>query len=284
MKVRWAWFLVPCVLVSVGLLVASQFIFVRTSFFHDLGFGRVGKELTLANYFSVFKDPFYINSLVLTAKISLIVVIWSMVIGYPVAYILARMRSRWGPILLAGAVVTTLVTQVIKVLGFVIIFSADGPVNRFLMGTGIIGQPIKLLGTVSGVVVGQLHYTLSFIILLFFSVIQTIPRSLEEAARILGANPWRVFWRVLMPLSLPGIIAGSLVVFNLTMGAFTAAALLGGGRVLTLPVLIQRTMILETKYATAATLSAVLLAAVLMINVISILMVSRLRMGRPASQ
>ena len=119
--------------------------------------------------------------------------------------------------------------------------------------------PVKILGNVTGVVLGLLHFTLGFVVLLIFSVLQTIPRSLEEAAEVHGASAWRVFRRVVLPLSAPGVIVAGLVIFNLSMGAFTAVSLLGGGRILTLPVLIERTMILETKYAMAACLAAVLL-------------------------
>ena len=124
---------------------------------------------------------------------------------------------------------------------------------------------------------GLLFYTLSFMILILFSVIQTIPRSLEDAAEIHGASRWRVMWRVILPLSLPGVIAGALIVFNLAMGAFTSAALLGGGRVLTLPVLIQQAVLVQTKYAMAGTMAAVLLVIVMSINVLSVLAAATLR-------
>jgi ABC-type Fe3+ transport system permease subunit len=98
-----------------------------------------------------------------------------------------------------------------------------------------------------------------------------------QAAGVHGASPLRVFWRVVLPLSAPGVITAGLVIFNLSMGAFTAVSLLGGGRILTLPVLIERTMILETKYAMAACLAAVLLGTVLLINALVALVVSRSR-------
>ena len=227
MNLRWSLLLLPSLLVSGLLLVASQAVFLRMSFFRDRGFGLTGSDFTWANYVNVLTDEFYLKSLGLTAEVSLTVVAISILCGYPAAYILARMRSRWAPILLAGIVVTALVSEVIKVLGLIIIFSADGLLNRIVIGLGVASEPLKILGTVTGVVVGLLHFTLGFIILLIYSVIQTIPRSLEEAARIHGARRWRVFWRVVLPLSLPGVIGGGLVIFNLSMGAFTAAALLG---------------------------------------------------------
>ena len=277
MKAKWGWFVWPALLSSGAMLFASQAVFLRISFYRDLGFGRVDPDVTLVNYFRVLSDPFYLRSLELTVEVSLIVVLVSLLCGYPAAYILARMRSRWATALLAAIVVTALVAEVIKVLGLIVLFSADGFLNRSLLRLGLVAAPITILGSIGGVVVGLLHFTLGFIILLLFSVIKTIPRSLEEAARIHGASRWRVSWRIVLPLSLPGLVAGGLVIFNLSMGAFTAAALLGGGRILTLPVLIERTMILETKYAMAACLSAVLMGFVVVINVSSMALMPRLR-------
>ncbi len=282
MKLRWGWFLLPSLLVSGLLLAASQAVFLRVSLYRDRGFGRVDADLTLANYVAMLTDPFYLRSLALTAEVALIVVACSLLLGYPAAYILARMRSSWASALLAGLVVTALVAEVIKVLGLIVIFSADGALNRFLVGVLGLSAPIRILGTLHGVVIGLLHFTLGFVVLLLFGVLQTIPRSLEEAAQSLGAGRWRVFLRVVLPLSLPGVAVAALVVFNLSMGAFTAAALVGGGRILTLPVLIERTMILETKYAMAACLSAVLLGSVMLVNAAVATLLARSRLARLA--
>jgi putative spermidine/putrescine transport system permease protein len=277
MRVRWGIVMLPAVVVSVGLLAASQLVFLRMSFFRDRGFGLIDTHPTLGNYLAVATDMFYLNSLYLTVQVSLIVVACSLFIGYPVAYVLTRMPARWATLIIAAVVASALVAEVIKVLGLIVIFSADGIVNRTLVALGATSAPIKILGSMTGVVLGLLHFTLGFVILLLFSVLQTIPRSLEEAAGVHGASPLRVFWRVVLPLSTPGVITAGLVIFNLSMGAFTAVSLLGGGRILTLPILIERTMILETKYAMAACLAAVLLGTVMLINALTALAVSRSR-------
>jgi ABC-type spermidine/putrescine transport system permease subunit I len=277
MRVRWGIVMLPAVVVSVGLLAASQLVFLRMSFLRDRGFGLVDTQPTLVNYLAVITDGFYLGSLLLTLQVALIVVACSLLIGYPAAYVLTRMPSRWASLIIAAIVACALVAEVIKVLGLIVIFSADGIVNRTLVVLGAASAPIRILGSITGVVLGLLHFTLGFVVLLLFSVLQTIPRSLEEAAGVHGASPWRVFWRVVLPLSAPGVITAGLVIFNLSMGAFTAVSLLGGGRILTLPVLIERTMILETKYAMAACLAAVLLGTVLLLNALAALAVSRSR-------
>ena len=280
MRVRWGIVMLPAVLFSVGLFVASQIVFLRMSLFRDRGFGLVDTQPTLGNYLRFATDSFYLGSLGLTLEVALIVVASSLIIGYPAAYVLTRMNPRWATLIIAAIIASALVAEVIKVLGLIVIFSADGIVNRTLIGLGLVAAPVKILGNVTGVVLGLLHFTLGFVVLLIFSVLQTIPRSLEEAAEVHGASALRVFWRVVLPLSAPGVIVSGLVIFNLSMGAFTAVSLLGGGRILTLPVLIERSMILETKYAMAACLAAVLLGTVLLINALAALVLSQGRFAR----
>jgi putative spermidine/putrescine transport system permease protein len=272
--------MLPPLALSLALLVASQASFLRGSFFKDLRLGRIGTDLTFQNYVTLFLDPFYRDSMWLTIQLSAIVTVLTLICGFPVAYMLARMRSRWSLVLLSGIVVTSFVTIVIKVLGLVIIFSANSKLNQTLLSLGLVSEPIAIVGRSSGVVIGLMHFTLGFAVLLLYGVLQTIPRSLEDAAHIHGANRYRVFARVIIPLSLPGVIVTALVVFNLCMGAFTSAALIGGGKIFTLPVLIQQSVVLETRYAMAAAISAILLATTLLINLISIMAVSRFRAAR----
>lgn len=282
MKARWHWILLPSLLLSLGLLLASQIAFLRGGFFRDLRLGRMGTDFTLANYERFFTDPLYLDSLILTVRLSLTVAILTLLVGFPIAYVLARLKSRWTLVLLAGIIAASFITIVIKVLGLIIIFSSGGFLNRFLIWTGIVSSPIAIVGNPGGVVVGLMHFTMGFSILLLYSVVQTIPRSLEEAAEIHGAPRWRVFARVILPLSLPGLVVTGLIVFNLCMGAFTSAALIGGGKVFTLPVLIQQTVINQTRYGMGATISAILMLVTLAINGLSVLAMTKLDKRRSA--
>ena len=280
MRFRWHLLMLPSLTLSLFLLVASQASFLRGSFFKDLRLGRIGTDLTFDNYVALFTDPFYLSSMWLTVQLSATVTVLTLIGAFPLAYMLARMRSRWSLVLLSGVVVTSFITIVIKVLGLVIIFSANGQLNQTIMSLGLSSQPIGIMGRSSGVVIGLIHFTLGFAVMLLYGVLRTIPRSFEEAAQIHGSNRLRVFTRVIIPLALPGIIVTSLIVFNLCMGAFTSAALIGGGKIFTLPILIQQTVILETRYAMAAAISAVLLAVTLLINLVSVLLVGRLKAAR----
>ncbi len=280
MNTRWEYLLIPSFVVSFVLLAASQLTFLRGSLSADMGLGNLSKTLGWGNYQTLFTDEFYVRSLWLTVKVSAIATVCTLLMSFPVAYVIARMRSRWAMLMLAGVVVSSFVTIVIKVYGLIVIFSADGGFNKLMMAVGLLDRPYTIIGNATGVVVGLMQFTMGFAVLLLYSVVRTIPPSLEEAATVHGASRPRVFWRVILPLSLPGVIVGALMMFNMCMGAFTSASLLGGGRVFTLPVLIQRAVIVETKYGMGATLAAVLLVSVILINVVSVFLVRRLRAAR----
>jgi putative spermidine/putrescine transport system permease protein len=149
-----------------------------------------------------------------------------------------------------------------------------------LLQLGFIDRAYSIIGTQEGVVIGLMHFTIGFSVLLLYSVVVTVPPSLEYAAQIHGASRWRVYQRVIIPLCIPGFVVGGLMIFNMCMGAFTSAALLGGGRVLTLPVLIQRTVMMEVQYSTAASIAFILLISVILINLISLMAIRRFRSAR----
>jgi putative spermidine/putrescine transport system permease protein len=181
-------------------------------------------------------------------------------------------------VLVASAVITV----VIKALGLMVLMSSDGPLNQAIVGLGISQAPLRLLSNEIGATVGLVHYTLPLVILVLFSVTQTIPETLEEAARTLGASTWHTMYRVVLPLALPGLVAAGLMAFNLSMGTFTSTALLGGGKVLTLPILIERKAILEVNYPFAAASAMVLLVSALAINLLIFELARRFQWRDPA--
>jgi putative spermidine/putrescine transport system permease protein len=280
MNARWGWWLVGPFVLGFVLLASSQFMFLKASFFADLGFGKTSTTLDLSNYVRIATDGYFLRTLWLTTYISAIVAALCIVVGFPIAHVLARLSSRWTTLLLSAIVLTSFVTIVIQIFGLIIIFRADGPVNRLLLAVGLVSRPFSLVGTVGGVVVGLVYSAFGFAVMLLYSVARTIPPSLDEAAAIHGASRPRIFLRIILPLCVPGLVVGFLTVFNLCMGAFTSAALLGGGRVLTLPVLIQRTMLLDVKYGMAGALAAVLLVSVVALNLLSIALLRRFRAAR----
>lgn len=279
MKARWDLLLLPSMLVSMALLCISQFVFLKGSLQRDLGMGKLAPGLGLGNYRELVSDGYYLETLRLSIGVSLAATVLTLLLAFPVAYIIARIQSRAGLVLLAAVVVSSFVSIVVKVLGLILIFSANGPFNTLLLSLGWIHSPISVVGSLTGVVLGLTHYSLGFAVLLFYSAAITVPRSLEDAASLLGATRLGAFRQVVLPLCLPALVAGALVIFNVSMGGFTSTALIGAGKVITLPVLIQRTTLLENSFGMAAALAALLLASVLVINFVSVLAVTRMRKG-----
>lgn len=265
----WRLLLILPLAVSLLLFAVPQYFFISMSFHPNLGYGKIGDVLTLDNYIRIFTDPLYLSALGRTLALSAATALTCLVLGFPVAYVLARSQSRWTTLLLGLLVAANFVTPVVKDLGLIILLSKTGMVNLFLGLVGAVSQPVTWLGSNAGVLIGLVHYTLPLIVLLLHSVIQTVPRSLEDAAHVHGASRLRVFYGVIIPIIKPGLVAAALMVFNLAAGAFTTPALLGGGRVLTFSILIQRATILDVDYPFAASLSSVLLVFVFALNLLA---------------
>lgn len=274
-KAPWAWMMFGPLLICVALLGATQYAFLEKSFFRELGMGLTGPAVGFDNYIAVFRSSFYRGAIETTLVVAAAATLGCILCAYPLAYAIARLQSRWAIAMLTGVLLASLITAPIKVLGLIIIFGKESGLNRALMWLGAVDQPITILGTRIGVVVGLIYYSLAFAVLLLYSVIRTIPVSLEEAAAAQGCGRWRIMWRVVLPLSAPGLTAVSLTVFNLSMGAFAAASLMGAGRVPTLPVVIYQSVFIEAKYATGSALAMILLCLVLIVNVLSTLLLAR---------
>ena len=282
MRANWGLILVPSFLVGMIMLIFPQVVFLRASFFEDLGLGLLGDTLDLRNYITAFTDFYYLDALKLNFFLATTVVFLTIAVSFPVAYTIARMTPKWAMFVLAAVVVSAFVSVAIKVLGIIILFASDGPLVKTLKALGIVSERFAVIGTMPGVILGMTYLGISFMVLMLFSVLQTVPRSLEEAAEIHGAARWRVYWRVIIPLSLPGLISTSLLLFNIIMGAFVSALILGGGKILTLPVLIQRSLLVHVEYGMSATLSSLLLIVVLTVNIVSVILVTRIRAARMA--
>jgi ABC-type spermidine/putrescine transport system permease subunit I len=269
--VKAPWFRVMAgpLLVTLVLLAGSQAVFLRASLYRDLGYGLHADTPSLDNYVRILTDPFTYDVLWTTASLSAIAAAWTVGLGFPTAYVLARSRSRWALAMLALILLSAFVTIAIKIYGLMILFAANGVLNQALLAAHLVAAPVTLIGTRFGVVVGFSYFSFGFAVLLLYGVVRTIPRSLEDAAAAHGAGRLRTMLRVVLPLSLPGLGAAYLTVFNLCMGAFTSAALLGAGRVLTLPVLIERTILAEARYGRGGALAALLMAVVLAANLVA---------------
>ena len=267
---NWNLLSLPGVVFLVGAFLIPLFFLVSKSFQLDAGRARLEPGFTLANYTRFFGDEFYLGILGRTLLLGLVVVSSCVVLAYPTAYFLARNRSRHRGILIFLIVAPLLISVVIRNLGWIPLLSPNGVLNWILLSLGLISSPLRLLNNFAGVAIGLTHSLLPFMILTLIAVIQRIDRSLEEAAMNLGASPWQTFMYVVLPLSRLGLINGYLIVLTTAISAFTTPALLGGRRVLVLPIYIEQQIRYALQYAFGATAATVLLVAAVLLTIASL--------------
>ncbi|MEO6839952.1 MAG: ABC transporter permease [Bradyrhizobium sp.] len=213
--------------VSLGLL-APLAILLRYSF-NTLDPRRIMVEtFSLDNYVKFFADSYYTDILWTTLRVAALCTVACLVMGFPLAYVLARTRSRFKNVLIMLVVLPLFVGNAVRAAGWMTIFGSKGFLNVTLMQFGVINEPLQIMYTESAVVAGIIAVSLPYMVLTLQSVIEGINRNVEEAAFSLGAGPMTMFRRVLLPLSLPGILAGTILTFILGMNAYATPVLLGG--------------------------------------------------------
>lgn len=188
-------------------------------------------HFTLASYIRLFGTFFYLSVVLQTMELAGIVTAATLLLGYPVAFWLARTRSRLKGLLTYLVFLPLMVGIVVRIYGWLVILGTKGLVNSVLLGLGIVRFPERLLLTQGAVVLGLVETVLPFMIMPVMASLQGIDARIEEAARAVGATPWQAFLRVTLPMSVPGIVAGSLMTFSLSITAYAVPALLGGSRV-----------------------------------------------------
>jgi putative spermidine/putrescine transport system permease protein len=249
----------PAALITASLLVASLII-VRFSFNTWSAARGMAPAWTLANYVAFASDPFHYKAFLTTLRIGLIVTVTALLLGYPVAYLLAVSRRKH--LLLFLIVLPLMMDVLVRAYGWIVLLSRSGLVNRVFVATSMFTRPMQFLGTETAVVLELLHEVLPFMILPIAGVLQRIDPALREAAVGLGAAPFTAFLRVTLPLSLPGLLAGTLLTFSLAMSAFVAPLVLGGGRVPMMSILIQQQMTMLLNWPAGAAQAVVLVALV----------------------
>jgi putative spermidine/putrescine transport system permease protein len=184
--------------------------------------------VTFRHYAKLVTDSYYLEIIGRTLGLGLSVTALTLVIGYPVAFFLARTRSRWRGWLTILVVFPLLLNLVVRTFGWIALLAQNGLVNQALITLGLVDAPVKLLFNFAGLLIGLTHIFLPFMVLVLVGAIQNIPRDVEDAARVLGASWASAFLRVTLPLSAPGVLSGSILVFVLTISALVTPRLLGG--------------------------------------------------------
>jgi len=233
-------------------------------------------EFTSANYAKLF-ELYYANLFVRTLRLSVVVTLVCVVLGYPLAYVLARSTSRVMTLGLFLLIMPLMVSTVIRVFGWVVILGNQGLVNQALRRLGA-GDGVQLLHTEAAVIVGLAQQSMPFMVLPIMASIERISPSLEEAARNLGASWGQMFTRTILPLSMPGLLSGALLVFSVSMSAFVTPALMGGRRSRMIGQQIYEEVLSAYNWPGAASLTIVL--ALLMLGLVGLALWASRRRAR----
>lgn len=264
----------PAVYLLAAFFVPLAFLLVLSVYRFDAGL--IVPDVTVANYRRFFTDGFYLRGFLRTLEIAGLVALVVTVLSYPVAYFLTRTRSRFKGLLIALVLAPELSGVVLRTYGWIVILEDRGLVNTLLMNLGWIDAPLRLAQSFTGVAIGLTHVLMPFAILAIFSTLQTIDPVLEHAAQNLGANRRRTFFKVLLPLSLPGVVGAFFLTFTVAASAYATPAILGGSGFHVLATMIYRQLLFFLNWPLAAVMSLVLLLAVLLVAVLGNRLESRI--------
>ena len=191
-------------------------------------------------YIDFFKDSHFMAVLGRTLSISLIVTIFCAVLGLPAAYVISGVSKKWRGILIALTLFPLLTNSVIRSFAWITILGKNGVINNLLMMFGVINEPLSLLYTDFSIIIGSVYLFLPTMIMTLVGVLENIDDDLLEAAATLGLSPLKGFFKIILPLSLPGMIVGSILVFTGTLTAYTTPQLLGGNKKMMLATLLYQ--------------------------------------------
>lgn len=230
----------------------------------DPGLGMY-PSVTLSNYGDFITDSYFRGIFLKTLRLALVVTLIALVLGYPYAYFLAMSRGPVRNLLLLIVIVPLLIDVLVRAYGWLILLGDRGLINQSLISLGVRDEPFYMLYTETSVVIELIHEILPFMVLPIAAVLEKIDPSLTEAGQSLGASKLQTFLRITLPISLPGILAGTLLCFALSASAFVAPLVLGGGKVMVMSLLIRTQMSVLLNWPFAAAESIILVALTLII-------------------
>src|SRR5699024_9940721 len=225
------WLLIPALVAILISFVVPLIVLLRMSFNLTGPGTTLLQAWSLETYANAVLDPYYWGSIVNTLQRGVIVSVVTVVLSYPIALFLTKTESRWKGFLFALAIGPLLTSQIARTFGWIALLGNEGAVNSALLTIGLIDTPLQLSNNFVGTVIALVEVLMPYALLGMISGFSRVSTELELAAGVLGANPFVRFWRITLPLSLPGVFTGFLLVFVLTISSFVTPHLLGGGRV-----------------------------------------------------
>ena len=243
--------------------------------------GIIGRPFTALQYERFVHIDLYMKVFWNTLRVSLTTSACAIVLGYPVAIVMVRSNAIVNRVLTLVVIAPLIVSVVVRSYGWMLVLanSPNGVLNWLLMSLGLISQPLSILYSETAVVIGSLHVFFPMMVLPLASALGKIDPNLEDSARTLGAPWWKVFARITVPLSLPGLVAGFTLVFSLTAGSFVTPVLLGGTTTTMLGNLIEQQIFVVYNWPFGAAIAVVLVFVVFSINTASTYLLEGRRLG-----
>jgi putative spermidine/putrescine transport system permease protein len=229
----------------------------------------------LGNYAKFLTDPFYLTVLWATLATGACVTILALLLGFPLAYALSHSHGWRRSALYIGILMPLLTSAVVRTFGWMILLGNNGFINRTLLQTGLIDRPFRLMYNLSGVVIALTEVLLPFMVLALDAALLNIAPSVIEAARNVGAGRVRVFFRITLPLALPGIVSGSILVFSLSISAFVTPSLIGGAQVKLMPTVIYQQAMALLDWPFGAAIAFIMLATIGLLLILALALVER---------
>ncbi|MGR8963962.1 ABC transporter permease [Rhizobium leguminosarum] len=245
-------YVLPMLLLSVAFFATPLAVLVGFSFAGSGG-------ATLEHYARFFGDAFNFRVLVNTARLGLETVIGTTLLGVPIALLYWHGSRNLRQVLIFLTLIPMLTSNVVRTFAWIVILGRQGPISEALVGLGLVGMPTSLLFTELGLVMAMCQIDLPLIILPLIAILSRTPVQLTEAAQVSGAGPWRILVTVLLPLMLPGLLAGWILVFASTSSSFVTQAVIGGARNVYVPQLIYREVGTLFDWPLASAIAVVLL-------------------------
>lgn len=248
-----------------ALLAIVLIVVIPVGWLFYLSFIGSDGQLSLENYQKMIQYKSYARVFLTTFQVSLLTTLLCILIGYPLAYFLAILPQRMAGFFMLAVLLPFWTSLLVRTYAWLVLLQRNGILNDLAISAGIWDSPVKLVHNMTGTLIGMAHIMLPFLILPLYGSMRKIERDMMHAASNLGASPIQAFWKVYFPLSLSGMVAGSLIVFVLCLGFYVTPAVLGGGRVVM--VATQITAILENQFnwGAASALGVVLLIATIII-------------------
>lgn len=249
--------LAPILLVNTAVFIVPIVNLLRSSFNEALPGGGIGPAFTWDNWVTLAEDSYYLEIVTRSVSMSLAITLLTLLCSYPIALYLHRTGGRWRTILFVLVISPLLTSAVVRTYGWIAILADTGLVNRALSVLG--AAPARLLYNMTGIVIGLTEILMPYMILSLLAGFGRLDPACEEAALTLGARPWSTFWRIVVPLTAPGIALGCLLCFVLAVSSFITPRFLGGGRVFLLATEIYDQAIVTLNWPAAGTLSILVL-------------------------